>query len=382
MACLSVLSKVLLYLYAIIYTPFLVLHFLLDVPRYVLPWARPSSKWTLNQAVRMRVVRFLLLHWSLTKSGDRLHLGQGREKNRFEVAAPRSPKLYRGVLLDNTVQPAQLGMTWTPARPPPPSLVSPGMSVALHFHGGAYVIGNGRDEDTGLLVRSLTRHAGFSYVCTPQYRLSSGTRGHFPAPLQDALTAYLFLIKTKGIPAEQIVFSGDSAGANLALALLRYIHEYGREDEIPLPRAVMLWSPWVDVSAALVQDMTQSPNYSTDYLNKKFGRWGAETISDHGRIDVAGPYLSPLHHPFRLERSLPTFVHAGGSEVLCDDITEFSKRYGEQGWLVHLDVTEGCPHDILLLGARIGFGDEADGAADHAREFLSRATGLKLQALC
>jgi acetyl esterase/lipase len=253
------------------------------------------------------------------------------------------------------------------------------MVVALHFHGGAFVIGNGRDEDTGLLARSLTRHTGCNYVCTPQYRLSSSKNGHFPAPLQDALTTYLFLIKTKGIPAEQIILSGDSAGANLALALLRYIHEYGKEDEVPLPRAVMLWSPWVDVSAAAEQDMALSPNYRTDYLNKQFGQWGALTISAYGKIDPKGPYLSPLHHPFRLEKSLPVFVHAGGSEVLCDDIREFCKRYKEHGWQIHLDVTEGCPHDILLLGSRIGFGAEADKAAGHAREFLSEAAGLTLR---
>jgi acetyl esterase/lipase len=378
MGLLSPIKKLFLWLYIILYTPLLLLGVAFDTTFYIIPWARPSSKWSINQAVRMRVVKFLLLHWSLTKAGERLHLGQGREKNRFEVAAPRSPKLYRGPLLDRFIQPAQVGMTWTPARPPPPSLIRPDLIVALHFHGGAYVIGNGRDEDTGLLAQSLFRHAGFTHVCTPQYRLSSSKGGHFPAPLQDALTAYLFLIKTKGISAEQIVLSGDSAGANLALALLRYINEHGKQDELPLPKAVMLWSPWVDVSAAIEQDMSLSPNYKTDYLNKQFGRWGADTISDRGRISPASPYLSPLRHPFELERSLPTFVHAGGAEVLCDDIKDFCEKYRKVGWNAHLHVSDYCPHDLLLLGERIGFGVEANLAAEEARKFLSQA-GVKLR---
>ncbi len=371
--------KAFLYVCALLYTPWLLLHFFFDTTCYILPFARPSRQWSLNQAVRMRVVRLLLLYWSLTESGDLLHLEQGREKNRFEVAAPRSQKLYRGPLDDRTVQPAQLGMTWTPARPPPPSLVKADMVVALHFHGGAFVIGNGRDDDTGLLAKSLTRHTGFTHVCTPQYRLSSSKGGHFPAPLQDALTAYCWLTKVKRIPPKQIVLSGDSAGANLALALLRYIQEYGKDDEIPFPKAVMLWSPWVDVSAALEQDMTLSPNYKTDYLNKEFALWGIETISAKGAIDPAGPYLSPLKNPFRLDISLPVFVNAGGGEILCDDIREFCERYEKHGWNVHLDISQDCPHDILLLSDRAGFGAEANVAAEHARIFLSQAAGLNLR---
>lgn len=328
----------------------------------------------------MRVVRLLLLYWSLTKSGDRLRLEPKREKNRFEVAAPRSPKLYRGILSDYVVQPAEVGMTWTPARPPPAGLVHAGMTVVLHFHGGGYVIGNGRDEDTGYLARTLVRRMGCTHVCTPQYRLSSSDKGHFPAPLQDALTAYLYLIKAKGIPASQIILSGDSAGANLALALVRYIHEHGQSDDIPFPKAMTLWSPWVDVAGALEQDATKSPNYKTDYLNMHFARWGASTISSFGATDPAGPYLSPLRHPFELEQALPVYVNAGGGEVLCDDIRSFCQLYGKHGWQIDLDVSEACPHDILLLGDRIHFTAEAELAAENARTFLNQNAGLALKA--
>ncbi|KAF4450378.1 hypothetical protein F53441_6502 [Fusarium austroafricanum] len=375
----SSLKTTILYIYAFIITPWLLSRFLFDISLCLIPWFRPSKKWTLNQAVRVRVVRLLLLYWSLTKSGDKMRLDQGREKNRFEVVAPRSPKLYRGILQDYLVQPGQLGMTWTPSRPPPAAIVSDRITVALHFHGGGFVIGNGRDEDTGYLAKTLVKHMGCTHVCTPNYRLSSSKNGHFPAPLQDALTAYLHLTKTRGIPASQIVLSGDSAGANLALALVRYIHEYGQQDEIPFPRAMTLWSPWVDVAGALEQDATQSPNYKTDYLNMHFARWGAATVSGSGATDPAGPYLSPLRNPFQLEKPLPLYVNAGGSEVLCDDIQNFCIRYIKHGWPIRLDISVGCPHDILLLGDRIGFTAEAEKAAKHARSFLNQSAGLNLR---
>jgi len=370
------------YCYTLVTAPFLLSHVALDLLLCLLPWTRPTKEWSLNQAARMRVVRLVLLYWSRLRLGDRLTLRPGAERNRFEVIRPQSPKLYKGALSDATIQPEPIGTTWTPARPPPPALVRPSLTVALHFHGGGFAIGNGRDEDTGYLAQTLLQHTGVRFVCTPQYRLSSGRNGRFPAPIQDALTAYLWLLHKKRIPASQIILSGDSAGANIALGLLRYLHEHGAALAIPPPAAVMLWSPWVDVGAATQQDMRLSPNYGTDYLNKEFGQWGALSVAGYGAVDPAGPYLSPLHHPFQPplgETVVPMFVHGGDREVLWDDIQLFARRYGEVGgWKVRLSVSRHCPHDILLLGSRIGFEREAEAAAAEAREFFSATTELKL----
>jgi acetyl esterase/lipase len=367
------------YIWAFICTPWILSHFTIDILLCLTPWTRPTSKWTLNQAVRMRVVRLVLLYWSLVRYYDRLHLQPGRERNRFQVVRPSSPKLYKGALSDGLVRPEIIGMTWTPARPPPPTLVRSDLTVALHFHGGGFAIGNGRDEDIGYLAKTLLRHMGVTHVCTPQYRLSSaGLDCRFPAPVQDGLTAYLSLIQDMGIPARQIIVSGDSAGANLALGLLRYIHDHGEELNISFPGAVTLWSPWVDVHAALDQDMRSSPNYRTDYLSKEFGRWGAASVSGYLTVDPTGPYVSPLHHPFKLD--IPMFVHGGEREVICPDVERFAQVYREHGCNTHLVISKNCPHDIILIGDRIGFAEEAEAAARDARRFLlSTNTALNLR---
>ncbi|KAL2161762.1 hypothetical protein VTH06DRAFT_7545, partial [Thermothelomyces fergusii] len=267
--------------YALAATPLLLTRFALDVLLCLVPRMRPAREWTLNQAVRMRVVRLVLLYWSLLRWGDRLHLRPGREGNRFEVLRPPRRRRgedgrkgengdvehagsdsdsdydfddYRGDLAvagsgPDAVRPEPIGATWTPARPPPPALVRPELVVALHFHGGGFAVGNGRDSDAGFAARTLIRHMGCTHVCAPQYRLASndsGGRGRFPAPVQDALTAYLFLVRERGIPGRQIVVSGDSAGGTIALGLVRYIAEHGAALGIPPPAAVALWSPWVD----------------------------------------------------------------------------------------------------------------------------------------
>ncbi|KAK0718604.1 Alpha/Beta hydrolase protein [Lasiosphaeria miniovina] len=343
------------YFYALLISPLLLAHFAFDILLCVPPWTRPAREWTFNQAARNRLVRLLLLCWSLTRSGDRLTLRPGREGARFEVLRARPRGEYTGVLCsDGAVQPADVGATWTPA---PLQLVAPDVVVvALHFHGGACATGTGRDDDTGFLARTLLRYLGCSH---------------------DALTAYLCLVRDKGVPPRRIILSGDSAGANLALALLRYLREHG--EGLGAPGAVALWSPWVDVGGALRLDMRASPNYATDYLHREFGRWGAAAVSGHGAVDASGPWLAPLLHPFAPAGDVPVFVHAGEREVLYHDMKLFSERYRDAGWNVRLLVSKGCPHDVILLGPRIGFARAAEAAARDARTFFAAATDLKLR---
>jgi len=422
-------SVVRAWLHAIFLTPYLILIFLRDALLALLPWTRPVKTWSLNQAFRMRVAKLLLHYWSLTRSADKNTLKPGKEGNRFEVVQP-SPLLssskeeedtdyYTGVLApaatseanglvqSDPVKPGPVGMTWTPARPPKPrQLIRKDLVVALHFHGGGFVLGSGRDDDTGFMARCFLEHAGVTHVCAPQYRLSAdpSTYGKFPAPqVQDALTAYLALVHDYGIPGSQIIVSGDSAGGNLALGLCRYISEFNSKTKkkkellLPVPAGVALYSPWVDVPAALHMDMRMSPNYGTDYLNREFGVWGARSVysgfpddGDAEHASVEG-YLSPLHHPFYLQSShasnsdggIPMFIHAGEREVLVDDARLFAQRYaevkvgggGKQGgssaWRVKLVESKGCPHDILLVGDLVGFQKEAKEAAKWAGEFFA-----------
>jgi len=368
-------------LYILFATPVLLSHYVFDIICCFIPWLRPSRLWSFNKAVRVRTIRLLLLYMSLFSAGGKLKLKPGREKDRFEIIQSKSDRLYRGPLKDKEIQPQTIGATWTPSRPTAAAIKDPKTTVTLHFHGGAYVIGDGRDHDTGFLAKTLVKHLGCRYVCTPQYRLSSSKGGQFPAALQDALTSYLHLVKEMGIPGSQIILSGDSAGGNIVLGLLRYIHEYGKELELPAPAAALLWSPWVDVKAGMdvTLDISESPYYKTDYLNAEFARWGARTVTNYGRIDPAHPYLSPLRDPFILDGvNIPMFVHTGDHEVLSDDNRAFAEAFAKRGWPIHLCVSKGCPHDILLLGTRMGFHREAEEATRDARKFLAGCSALHL----
>jgi len=253
------------------------------------------------------------------------------------------------------------------------SQVANGVEVVLHFHGGAYIMGNGRDEDTGFLAHTIQKYAKVTHVLTPQYRLACHKGGRFPAALQDAITVYTYLIEKLRIPAKNIVISGDSAGGNLSLALLRYISEYGVNLGLPWPAAVWLWSPWSDVPQALnKENIIFSEYYSTDYLNPNFGHWGASSFAAHA--NPYDPYLTCSGNAFKSKS--PIFVQTGSGEVLYPGNLQLAHQFHKEGTVVEVVESANAPHDIILVGPKVGFVKEAQLAATKAGDFL-RANRLE-----
>ena len=84
--------------------------------------------------------------------------------------------------------------------------------------------------------------SAINYRLSPQYP--------FPCAIQDALAAYLYLIrpppeaKHKPVKPQHIVIMGDSAGGGLSLAILQVIRDLG----LPQCAGGVLISPWCDLS--------------------------------------------------------------------------------------------------------------------------------------
>ncbi|KAL5350813.1 hypothetical protein ACLOAV_004384 [Pseudogymnoascus australis] len=113
-----------------------------------------------------------------------------------------------------------------------------GRRVMFYVHGGAYFFGS-----VDVHRYQLQRHARKlnARVFAPRYRLAP--QFPFPAPLQDCLAAYLYLLAS-GQDASTIVMAGDSAGGGMVLSLLCILRDQG----LPLPAGAVLISPWVDLT--------------------------------------------------------------------------------------------------------------------------------------
>jgi acetyl esterase/lipase len=340
--------------------------------KYATSYGRPHPQWTFRQALGMRFLSFVVHCSAMVQAKTPLPLLPGPEKERFVTIDPAPESKYKGPLTPTPhVKPVRIGGTWYPA-PLSASSDTSNVVVVLHMHGGAFVTGDGRSQASGFMSSLQLKHGGATHVFCPQYRLStlpvSTTSNPFPAALQDTLTSYLYLTHTVKISPRNIILSGDSAGGNAALALLRYISEHP-ELSIPTPSAAWLWSPWLSPLDSASDAWTrENPHYGTDYLTFAFSSFGANAYAGSGGLaTLASPYVTFKDRPFRT--SVPIWVNVGGAEVLYFDIVGWVERMREEGGSVVLDVEGKAPHDIALVGNLIGFGWEARGCVKRAGEW-------------
>ncbi|MCJ1478621.1 hypothetical protein MMC13_007302 [Lambiella insularis] len=323
---------------------------------------RPHPKWTYRQAVLRQVVRAVLYHRSVMRIKPTLSLKPGREKDRFVIMAPSKDDVYIGILKDEEIEPAVIGGTWYSKIPPQAESKQP---TVLHFHGGAYAIGQGREEDAGYGAKLLLKYVA-NRVLMPQYRLGSRVGGRFPAALQDAVTSYKYLLD-QGIPASSIIISGDSAGGNLVVAFLRHLSDH--KGLLPAPSAALLWSPWLDLALSQQYGTAESNhNSGTDYITSPFVVWGANGFIP-AFMTATAPYISPRSHPFATET--PLWIGTGGGEVLRDENVEFAESMRMvPGNVVRLYEEPHVPHDLFLTGEMLGFETEAENIARNGGSFL------------
>ena len=336
---------------------------------YFIPsFLRPNPKWSYNQTLRIRLMREFLKWMSTIELGKPLLLESGQEGDQFIKIPPASAKKYIGVVaLDSEIKPTTIGGTWYPK---PPSQGSAG-TVVVHFHGGAYVVGDGRAKDAGGAAKALLGNTLADHVLCPQYRLASSPGGRFPAFLQDAITSLLYLTDTLKIPTEKIIISGDSAGGHLCLSLLRYIHD-NPDAKVPSPACAWLWSPWADPGAALIPgDVEKSPHAPTDYITEGFAAWGARrmTPSKASGVTMDQPNISIKGNAFACPT--PLFFSTGECEILYYDIVKIYEEFKAiPGNKLRLEIEKAAVHDILLTGHYLGFEKEAAFAAKRAGDFM------------
>lgn len=386
---------------ALLPLPFALVAYLLS-PRF-----RPDRVWTFRQAAGVRVFGAVVHLFSLLQIPTPLSFEAGKEGSRWVVVRWKDEwkTFFKGPMLVDTSQDKEdgnilpgtdVGGTWY-SNPPTSSFSAPTPDnnnnnntntnnnpplTILHLHGGAFVIGDGRTPATGFLARTLL--AAFppsTRLFAPQYRLSSlppsPTSHPFPAALQDTLTSYLHLTHDLRIPPSRIILSGDSAGGNLAIALLRYIAAFGAPLGLDAPAAALLWSPWVNPASGDPGPLLNNPNFGSDILSVPFLSWGHKAYthtytsasSSSGtseKVDkTESPYINAALEPFHT--SAHVWVSVGGREVLCADGAAWVEGMRSvKGNRVEIDVEEAAPHDVLLLGREVGFVGEA-------REMAGRA---------
>ena len=305
-----------------------------------------------------------MYYLALTETSPPLSLKPGAEKERFVLVKPMEREFCVGIVDDKIIRPETIGGTWYPALYVPGS-EDEKVDVILHLHGGAWVLGSGRKPESGFQGGLLAKSSQGKVFC-PQYRLACNPEGQFPAALQDTISSYQYLLNL-GISPNRIVLSGDSAGANISLGLLRYISE--NEGILPWPVAAWLWAPWVDMAFSQnLQKMKENRNFTTECIAVEVLNWGAQVYVPKS-MDPSHPYISPVDHPFPCRT--PLWAQVGEAEILYDEAVRLvNKMKGVDGNKIELWIEPHAPHDPLSIGNMTGFEQAAEEMSLRAVEFL------------
>jgi acetyl esterase/lipase len=229
--------------------------------------------------------------------------------------------------------------------------------VLLHLHGGWFNWGSA--QAFRHLVGHVANRAGVE-AFVPDYRLAP--EHPFPAALDDVQACYRGLVE-RG--ARRIAISGDSAGGNLALALLSLAATSGGI----LPVGTVVLSPVTDLALT-------GPSFETQAeADPYFVRPQVEELvrSYLRATDPTNPLASPLYGNLA---GLPAIrIHVGSDEMLLDDARRYFERAVAAGVNVRLDVWEGMPHGFA---GSVGQLAAAAKALDAMGEFLAeRFTAAK-----
>ncbi|KAI0107023.1 Alpha/Beta hydrolase protein [Nemania sp. FL0031] len=335
-----------------LYTTFCIFSTLASIPwllvRYSFRSARPFTEWSLKYCILNAVVRNLFTWYAKTRHDgmSAVTLDHQKAMQRHAVAEPADPSLYSGVLTPSKATPAPVGGLWYPAPLLATSPDAENAKVVLHVPGGAFVLAFGQETWGEKVSSPLLKYSKATHCFYAQYRLAKSSSTRFPAALQDFLTCYNYVLSL-GVNPNNIILSGDSAGGNLVLGLLRYL-ESSTSATIPLPGGAMIWSPWVHVTLQAGADFESSKNSANDSIVPAILQWGAEAYwPEHEPTAEELAYISPLNHPFYTK--VPLFIHGGTAEGFFEVVQEFSNQMAQVGGnRARLHATKFAVHDLIM----------------------------------
>ncbi len=228
--------------------------------------------------------------------------------------------------------------------------------VIYYLHGGGYVVGS---VNTHRELASRLARAAKARGLIIGYRLAP--ENPFPAAVEDAVAAYLWLVSSVVDPA-RVVIAGESAGGGLTVATLLALRDAGE----PLPAAAVCISPWVDLEClgeSIVTKADVDPLLQRDSLLMM-----ARTYL--GDADPRAPLASPIHAD--LTGLPPLLIQVGTAEVLLDDARRLAERAEAAGVEVVLEPWEDMIHMWHSFAAILPEGQQA---IDRIGEFVQEHTG-------
>ena len=207
--------------------------------------------------------------------------------------------------------------------------------LIFHIHGGAFIVGSLKTHRAFLseiALRTQMQVLHLDYPLSPEQRYPD---------VGDAIYDVYQMLLDQGVLPKDIIVSGDSCGANLALALVMRLK---KEDPDTVPSGLILMSPFLDLTLT-----SESLRYNQKHdalLSNEILKTGIKHYVPKG-IDPSIPEISPLYDDFR--GLPPTLVQIGSKEILLDDATRFEDKAKEAKVDVTYKLYTGMWHNFQMF---------------------------------
>lgn len=233
----------------------------------------------------------------------------------------------------------------------------------LFVHGGGFAFCSPETHER--CARVLAIESGMAVV-TPDYRLAP--EHPYPAGLMDVVACLRALQSAPslfGLAPGPLLISGDSAGANLALAAMIHEHRHGRE----LPQGALLFYGVysADHGSPSHVRFAEGPGLTTAKM-RRYWDWYAP--DEEARHD---PLASPLAaSDSELQALPPLWLHAAGIDPLLSDTLALGRRLRELGRDDPVSIVPGVIHGFLQMSGSLQMARDSLMAAGAAARKLAK----------
>jgi monoterpene epsilon-lactone hydrolase len=205
--------------------------------------------------------------------------------------------------------------------------------VLIYLHGGGYTL-LGANSTLGFAV-PVANSTGLR-VISVDYSLAPSSKWN---QITDEVISVVQELREQGYSLDNIGMFGDSAAGGLVAGSVLKM----RDEGVGMPAALVLWSPWTDVT--VIGDTYYTLRDADPFLNS-----GLEKLADAyaNPSDQRNPYVSPVYGNFTTGFS-PTLIQGGTKEMLLSDFVRLYQALDQANIPVKLDIYEGMPHDFQFF---------------------------------
>ena len=175
----------------------------------------------------------------------------------------------------------------------------------------------------------------------------------------DKIVSVIQALKDQGYSLDDIAMFGDSAGGGLAAGAILKM----RDEGLGMPAALVLWSPWTDVTGT--GDTYFTLRNDDPFLNVNLDRSMASAYANSS--DQKNPYVSPVYGNF--SSGFPAvLIQVGTKDGLLSDSVRLYQALDRADIPIKLDIYEGMPH--VFQGLFFHNTTESDLAISKTSDFL------------